>query len=69
MLWELLGIGALVAIMGMAQLYIFARHNVHGKVDWDAPVRDTVGQLLYSGSVGVALLILGIVLVVLGFPR
>ena len=66
--WELVGIGALFVILGVAELYLFLRQNIHGKVDWDnEAVEDTVEELSYTGPVGVFLLVFGILLVALGF--
>ena len=69
MLWQAVIVGAIVTVLGLVELCLFVRQNIHGKgVNWDEP-EEATDELLYTGPVCMILLVIGIITLALGFLR
>ena len=69
MLWQAVLAGAIVTVLGLVELYLFVRQNVHGReVDWDKP-DEAINELLNAGPICLILLVIGTIILTLGFLR
>ena len=69
MLWQAVLAGAIVTVLGLMELYLFVRQNIHGReVDWDEP-EEAINELLNAGPIFMILLVVGIIILALGFLR
>jgi hypothetical protein len=69
MIWQAILVGFLVTALGVWQSYLFIHRNIQGKGDWDEPVEDEMDEALYRGPACVLLLVMGIILLAVGFLR
>jgi len=69
MLWQAVLAGAIVTVLGLMELYLFVRQNIHDReVDWDEP-EEAINELLNAGPIFMILLVVGIIILALGFLR